>query len=187
MCNTHVCAHSSKWSANPQLTSSATQVCVFAHISNRSAKVLKVSKLHLTCSAPDMCVFRNKHMCMHTAAIGRPALDPWVLSSTDFFRSTHVCVSHSSTRSAKVVDCSEPSHDVLIRFFCNTHVCARSSKWSANPQLSSSATHVCVCSSVCQSFESVKASVDLFCTRHDVCMQKHTHVYARSSDWSASP
>ena len=31
-------------------------------------------------------------MCMHTAAIGRPALDPWVLSSTDFFRSTHVCV-----------------------------------------------------------------------------------------------
>ena len=31
-------------------------------------------------------------MCMHTAAIGRPALDSWVLSSTDFFCSTHVCV-----------------------------------------------------------------------------------------------
>ena len=72
---------------------------------------------------------------------------------------------------------------------CNTHVCAHSSKWSANPQLTSSATQVCVFAhkqSVCKSLESVKASFDLFCTRH-VCVQKQTHVYAHNSNWSASP
>ena len=88
----HTCVvHSSNWSANPQLTSSATQVCS-SHSSNRSAKVLKLTKLELTCRAPDMCLVRNTHMCMPTAAIGRPALDPWVQPSIDFFCNTHVCV-----------------------------------------------------------------------------------------------
>ena len=120
LCNTHVRAHSSNWSANAQLTSSQ-HMCVFAHSSNRSARVLKLSKLQLTCSAPDMCVFRNLHMRMPTAAIGRPALDPGChrqLTSS----ATHMCV------------CSQQ------QMFCQRNV--------HNLQLASSldysATHTCV-------------------------------------------
>ena len=144
LCNTHVCVHSSNWSANPQLTSSATQVCS-AHSSNRSAQVLKLTKLELTCSAPDMCVFRNTHMCMPTAAIGRPALDPWVQPSIDFFCNTRVCVCVLTAAVGLPTECSfhlaSSLGDSASRMcVC---VCFHSSNWSANPQLTSSATHVC--------------------------------------------
>ena len=95
-----------------------------------------------------------------------------------------MCVcAHSSNWSAKVVECSEPSLGLLIGFLCKTHVCVGSSDLSAHPQLTSCATHVCMCSqqqSVCQ-----RVSIGLFSTRH-VCIEKHTHVYAHSSNWSAS-
>ena len=41
---------------------------------------------------------------------------------------------HSSTWSAKVVECSKPSTDFFVDLPCKTHMCARSSKWSANPR-----------------------------------------------------
>ena len=104
LCNTCVCV----------LTAATESVC---------QSFSKLPKLQLTCSAPDMCVFRNTHvyscvcpqqqlagqplalgcnpaaigrptlacvyseahMCMPTAAIGRPFLDPWVQPSIDFF------------------------------------------------------------------------------------------------------
>ena len=57
-----------------------------------------------------------------------------------------MCVcAHSSNWSANCVECSKPSNDFFIDFFCNTHVCAHRSNWPANPQLISSATHMCVC------------------------------------------
>ena len=131
-CNTHVFVHSSSRPANPQLTSCETHVCMCSQQQpSRSAKVFStLPKLQLTCSAPDMCVFRNTHvyscvcpqqqlagqplalgcnpaaigrptlacvyseahMCMPTAAIGRPFLDPWVQPTIDFFCNTHVRV-----------------------------------------------------------------------------------------------
>ena len=122
LCNTHVCVHSSNWSANPQLTSSATQVCS-AHSSNRSAQVLKLTKLELTCSAPDMCVFRNTQMCMPTAAIGRPALDPWVQPSIDFFCNTRVCVCVCSQQQ---LVCQRNVHSLQLASsldYSATHMC----------------------------------------------------------------
>ena len=134
---------------NPHLTSSATHMCVCSAAIGLP-KWLNVQNLHMT-SSLDSCA---THTCVLTAVLGRPTLDPWVQPSIDFVCNTHVCV-HSSNRSAKVVECSEPSHDFFIGFLCNTHVCVHSSNWSANPQLTSSPTYVCMCSqqqSVCQSF-----------------------------------
>ena len=85
-----------------------------------------------------------------------------------------MCVcAHSSSWSAKVVECSKPSSDFFIDLFCNTHVCARSSNWSVNPQVTSSATHMCVCSQqqlVCKSFKNAQSLREFFCTTH-VCAQ----------------
>ena len=39
---------------------------------------------------------------------------------------------------------------------------------------------------MCVVFKVIKASIDLFCTRH-VCIQKHTHVYAHGRNWSDNP
>ena len=130
-----------------------------------------VGKLQFTCSAPDMCVFSNQPLTLGL----KPSMDCFC---------RHVCVcAHSSNWSAKVVECSEPSLGLLIGFLCKTHVCVGSSDLSAHPQLTSCATHVCMCSqqSVCQ-----RVSIGLFSTRH-VCIEKHTHVCAHSSNWSASP
>ena len=144
-------------------------MCVRAHSSNRSAKVLKLTKLELTCPAPDMCVLRNTHMCMPTAAIGRPARGPGVQPSIDFFCSTHCVCVHSSSWSAKgmfipfswlhpwmilqhTCVCSQqqlvgqPSVDI----FCHTCVFAHSSNRSAKVlklsklQLTCSARDMCV-------------------------------------------
>ena len=144
-CKTHVCVGSNNLSAYPQLTSCATHVCVLTAATESVCQSFsKLPKLQLTCSAPDMCVFRNTHvyscvcpqqqlagqpslvciqmyscvcpqqqlagqplalgcnpaaigrptlacvyseahLCMPTAAIGRPFLDPWVQPSIDFF------------------------------------------------------------------------------------------------------
>ena len=177
-------------------TSCETHVCMCSQQQpSRSAKVFsKLPKLQLTCSAPDMCVFRNTHvyscvcpqqqlvgqpltlgcnpaaigrptlacvysethMCMPTAAIGRPFLDPWVQPSIDFFFNTCVCA-HSRNWPAKVLNVQN-LHLASSLGYSATHMCVftvHSSTWSTNPQLSSSATHVCMClqqQSVCQSF-----------------------------------
>ena len=86
-------------------------------------KSLKESKLQLTCSAPDMCIFRNAHVYAHKQQLaGQPltlGCNPqWTASET------HMCVcSHSSNWSAEVVGCSEPSLGSLIELFCKTDVC----------------------------------------------------------------
>ena len=71
-------------------------MCVFAHSSNRSAKVLKLSKLSFNrLVLHETCVYSETHMCMPTAVVtvmGWPTLDPWVPPSIDFFYNTHVCV-----------------------------------------------------------------------------------------------
>ena len=120
-----------------------------------------------------MCELRHTHMCMPTAAIGRPTLDTLVQPSIDS-SATHMCVcAHSSNWSAKIVECSERSRDLIS----NTHVCVHSRNWSANPQMISFATHACMCSQqqlVCQDFNMIKASICLFCARH-VFIQKLKH------------
>ena len=129
-------------------------MCVCAHSSNRSAK-----EFQLVCSLPDMCVLRNTHMCMPTAAIGRPALEPWVQPSIDFFCNKHMCVCPQQQLACQSVECSEePSLGFFIGLACNTNVCAHSSSWSTKQQ------------SVCQ-----RVSIGWFCTRH-VWSEKHTCV-----------
>ena len=118
-CNPHVCVcvHSSKWSANPQLASSATNVCfVF--------KVIKAS-IDLFC-ARHVCV--QKHTCVRPQQelVGQP----WALGCNPHLPSfaTETCVfvcAHSSSWSAKVVECSEPSLDFFIGLLCNTCVCSQ--------------------------------------------------------------
>ena len=89
-CNTHVCVHSSTWSTKPQLSSAATHVCVLTAAIGLP-KSLKESKLQLTCSAPDMCIFRNAHVYAHKQhLVGQPltlGCNPqWTASET------HMCV-----------------------------------------------------------------------------------------------
>ena len=43
-CSTHVCVHSSNWSANPQLTPLVQHMRVCAHSTNRSAKAFYIMK-----------------------------------------------------------------------------------------------------------------------------------------------
>ena len=122
-CNTHVFVHSSTWSTNPQLSSSATHVCVFTAAIGLP-KSLKESKLQLTCSAPDMCVFRNTHVYAHKQQL---VGQPFTLGCNPTLNGLllkHTCVcAHSSNWSAEVVGCSEPSLGLLIEFFCKTDVC----------------------------------------------------------------
>ena len=140
-------------------------MCVCAHSSNRSAK-----EFQLVCSLPDMCVLRNTHMCMPTAAIGRPALEPWVQPSIDFFCNKHMCVCPQQQLACQSVECSEePSLGFFIGLACNTNVCAHSSSWSTKQQ------------SVCQ-----RVSIGWFCAKH-VCIFRNTYVYAHNSIWSANP
>ena len=123
LCNTHVSVHSSNWSANPQLTSSATQVRMCSQQQSVCQSFnLELTKLELTGSALDMCVFRNTHMCMPPAANSRPALDPWVQPSFGLFCLTHVCV------------CSQQQL-VCQRNVQNLHLASPSDE---------SATHMCV-------------------------------------------
>ena len=106
-----------------------------------------------------MCVLRNTHVCMPTAAIGRPALEPWVQPSIDFFCNKHMCVCPQQQLACQSVECSEePSLGFFIGLACNTNVCAHSSSWSTKQQ------------SVCQ-----RVSIGWFCTRH-VWSEKHTCV-----------
>ena len=189
-CSTHcVCVHSSSWSAkgmfipfswlhpwmilqhtcvcSQQQTVGQSSVdlfcntCVFAHSSNRSAKVLKLSKLQLTCSAREMCVSRSTHVYAHSNSysswLANP--DPWVPPSIDFFYNTHVCVVAAAVDLPKLLNVQSlhlTSSLIVVQHTCVVH----SSNWSANPQLTSSATRVCTCSqqqSVCQSLEIDKA------------------------------
>ena len=89
-CNTHVCVHSSTCSTKPQFSSAATHVCVLTAAIGLP-KSLKESKLQLTCSAPDMCIFRNAHVYAHKQhLVGQPltlGCNPqWTASET------HMCV-----------------------------------------------------------------------------------------------
>ena len=76
--NRCLCVHSSNWSAHPQLTSSATHVCLCSQQQSVSFNWLV---LHQT------CVYSATHVCMPTAAVGWPILDPWLSPSA-----THVCM-----------------------------------------------------------------------------------------------
>ena len=161
-------------------------MCVCAHSNNRSAKVFKMIEPSndLFC-ARHVCIQKHRGVCSEQQLVGQPSIlgcNPHLISSA-----THMCVcAHRSEWSAKVVECSEPSLDIFVGSFCNTHVCVHSSSWSVNLRLTSSATHVCTCSQQ-QSVAKIriKASIDLFCTRH-VCIFRNTHVYAHRSSWSAS-
>ena len=171
---------------------------------SRSAKVFsKLPKLQLTCSAPDMCVFRNTHvyscvcpqqqlvgqplilgcnpaaigrptlacvysethMCMPTAAIGRPYLDPWVQPSIDFFFNTCVCA-HSRNWPAKVLNVQ------------NLHLAS---------SLGYSATHMCL-------FKAALGRPTLSCPllQHMsklqvTCGFRNTHVYAHKQQLVGQP
>ena len=137
-CNTHVFVHSSSRPANPQLTSCETHVCMCSQQQpSRSAKVFsKLPKLQLTCSAPDMCVFRNTHVyscvCPQQQLAGQPSL---------------VCIQKHT--------CVCPQQQLV----------GHSLTLGCNRQLTSSATHVCVCSQqqlACQSVECSEPSLGFF-------------------------
>ena len=166
-CNTHVCVCSQQQlvcksfrmqeCSKPARVFFAPHMCVCAHSSN--------------CRDPHL-TFSETHMCMPTATIGRATLDPWVQPSLDLFCNTHMCVAEYSSWPAKVVECSKPSNDFFIDLFCNTHVCAHSSNWSANPQLTSSATHMCVLAAAIglqKFFECSKPPRDFFAPHMCVC------------------
>ena len=136
-CNTHD-KHSSSRPANPQLTSCETHVCMCSQQQpSRSAKVFsKLPKLQLTCSAPDMCVFRNTHVyscvCPQQQLAGQPSL---------------VCIQKHT--------CVCPQQQLV----------GHSLTLGCNRQLTSSATHVCVCSQqqlACQSVECSEPSLGFF-------------------------
>ena len=144
--------------------------------------------------------FIQKHtrVCPQLQLVGQPL----TLGCSPTYSATHMCVcAHSSSWSAKVVECSKPSSDFFIDLFCNTHVCARSSNWSVNPQVTSSATHMCVCSQqqlVCKSFSNAQSLQEIFLHHTCVCSEqqwswpsfeffRNTHVYAHSSNWSGNP
>ena len=118
--------------------------CVFAHSSNRSAKVLKLSKLQLTCSAREMCVSRSTQVYArsnsYSSWLANP--DPWVPPSIDFFYNTHVCVVAAAVDLPKLLNVQSlhlTSSLIVVQHTCVVH----SRNWSANPQLTSSAKHVC--------------------------------------------
>ena len=132
-----------------------------------------------------MCSQQLLVMCMPAAAIGRPALDPWVPSSA-LFCNTHVCVcSQQQFGLPKLLNVQNPQSTPSLSFAA-THMYSRISNGSAKPQLASSATHMCVCAHSSNYFgkviersrPSVDFSIDFF---------GYTQVCAHSSHWSASP
>ena len=132
-----VCAHSSNWSAKPHVT--YDQKPSFGFILHQRR----------------VCSQQLLVMCMPTAAIGRPALDPWMQLSIALSCNTHVCVLTAAIWFAKVVECSTPSADSLIDFCCNTHVFSHQ-QWVGQASIGLFCnTYVCVCSQqqlVCQSY-----------------------------------
>ena len=103
---------------------------------------------------------------MPTAAIGRPALDPWVQPSIALFCNTHVCVcSQQQFGLPKLLNVQHPQLTPSLTFAA-THMCSRISNGSAKPQLASSATRMCVCAHRSNWFAKViecsKPSIDFF-------------------------
>ena len=126
-----------------------------------------------------MCIQKHTCVCPQQQLVGQPL----TLGRNPHFTysATHMCVcAHSSSWSAKVVECSKPSSDFFIDLFCNTHmcVCAHSSKLLANHQLTSSATHMCVCAH--SSNWSAKVFLMLKSSKH--FFWNHTCVCAHSSN-----
>ena len=209
--HTCVCAHSSNWLANHQLTSSATHMCVCSQQQLVCQKFVEGSKPPIewfcsthVCAHSSNCrdphlIYSETHTCMPTAAIGRPTLDPWV--QPYLFCNTHVCVLTAAIGLPKLLNVQSPQVTSSFTYSAtHTCVCARSSNWSVNPQLTSSATHMCVCSQqqlVCKSFFNAQNLQVLFLHHICVCSQqqlswpsfhvfRNTHVYAHSSNWSAT-
>ena len=134
-----------------------THVCVCAHSSNWSAKVVECSK-----PSSDFFIdlFCNTHVCARSS---NWSVNPQVTSS-----GTHMCVcAHSSNWSAKVFRMLKASK----RFFCTTHVCAQSSN-GRDPHLSFSETHMCMPTAATGRATLdpwVQPSLDIFCNTH-VCV-----------------
>ena len=195
-----VCAHSSNWSAKPQVTYDQNfHLALFCFI------------LHQRC----VCSQQLLVMCMPAAAIGRPALDPWGQPSIALFCNTHVCVcSQQQFGLPKLLNVQNPQLTPSLTFSA-THMCSRISNGSAKPQLASSATHMCVCAHSSNWFAKVienpqLTSSSFYSAAHKcVCSQQQlvgqpsarvrnilagrrvqrvkTHVCADSSNWSANP
>ena len=66
-------------------------MCVLLSAASSLPKSLKSSNVY-GLVLQQTCVDSETHMCMPTAAIGRPTLDPWVQPSIDLFCNTHMCV-----------------------------------------------------------------------------------------------
>ena len=89
------------------------------------------------------CVYSETHMCMPTAAIGRPFLDPWVQPSIDFFFNTCVCA-HSRNWPAKVLNVQN-LHLASSLGYSATHMCVFTAALG-RPTLSCPLLqHMCVC------------------------------------------
>ena len=71
----------------------------------------------------------STHMCVLTAAIGRPTLDPWVQPLIALFCYSHVCARSSNW------SCACPQQQLLGQLLT----------FGCRPQLPYSATHMCVC------------------------------------------
>ena len=56
-------------------------------------------------------------MCMPTAAVGRPTLDPWVLPLIDFFCNTHMCVLTAAIGLPKLLNVQNLSLGFIIGLF----------------------------------------------------------------------
>ena len=133
------------------------------------------------------CVYSETHMCMPTAAIGRPFLDPWVQPSIDFFFNTCVCA-HSRNWPAKVLNVQN-LHLASSLGYSATHMCVFTAALG-RPTLSCPLLqHMCVCAY--SSNRSAKAFFNAqsfkTCSAPDMCVSETHMCMPTSSNWSANP
>ena len=191
-----VCAHSSNWSAKPQVTYDQN-----LHLALFCTRDVCAHSSYWSCACP-----QQQLVGQPLTLGGSPQLP---------YSATHMCVcSQQQFGLPKLLNVQNPQLTPSLTFSA-THMCSRISNGSAKPQLASSATHMCVCAHSSNWFAKVienpqLTSSSFYSAAHKcVCSQQQlvgqpsarvrnilagrrvqrvkTHVCADSSNWSANP